>query len=565
VGNRKWTKRDLANGDVFGYDQNDQVIAVKLNVPNPDNTPAGAQTIIYDANGNRSWFTPYYPAEQYFMNDLSQYTSRTIYYTGGEQTYNATYETKGNLALTPEDVSSRSAYTYDAQNRLTQATKPGVTATFKYDGLNRQVSRTVGGVTTYSGWDGWDLMQEYQGNQGSTITGTYVHGASGLVKEMRSNNYYYQDGSGSTSHLASSNGALVEWYRYDLHGTPIFYNAANTQIPSSNYSVRHLFTGQQWYSDLGLYDLRNRFYSPDIGRFLQPDPIGFGGDPTNLYRYVRNNPVNWRDPSGLDITLKIEKGGIGGLPPGDWNPAEFGYPFGGGWNPAPAPEQPSLPSTDYGPGSTTGGSSGGGFGGGGSSGGFGGGGFSGAGGLGMGPGGRDFGSSASDHIGGNGSRGDGGGGGGGGFAAPPRSLGAIIKSDFYGLYGNDFNSALRQLTGSIIDYPLQTFYNSPDVNTDYNEIQLGRMFPGGYTWPSGINSPFQGPFGTVYIAKESLTNSDPRFVYRVYAHELTNILDARIYGTGPLFESHFGIRSNPPFGDYDSGMALELLLFGPRR
>jgi RHS repeat-associated protein len=64
--------------------------------------------------------------------------------------------------------------------------------------------------------------------------------------------------------------------------------------------VRHLFTGQQWYQELGLYDLRNRFYSPDVGRFLQPDPIGFRGDRTNLYRYCRNNPVTRWDPFGLD-------------------------------------------------------------------------------------------------------------------------------------------------------------------------------------------------------------------------------------------------------------------------
>ena len=66
------------------------------------------------------------------------------------------------------------------------------------------------------------------------------------------------------------------------------------------YSVRHLFTGQQWYSDIGLYDLRNRFYSSDLGRFLQPDPIGFRGDRSNLYRYCKNNPLTRVDPVGLE-------------------------------------------------------------------------------------------------------------------------------------------------------------------------------------------------------------------------------------------------------------------------
>jgi len=284
VGNRKWAQRDLANGDVFGYDFNDQVIAVKLNIPDPTTAPAGAQSIIYDANGNRAWFTPYGSNDQYVINDLNQYTSRN----GNSATYNA----NGDLRTFEGTTCG-----YDAQNRLTSVSKPGLSATFKYDGLNRQVSRTVGGVTTYNVWDGWDLVAEYENT--ATVLAKYVHGTSGLVKNLVTNNYYYQDGSGSTSHLASSGGALLEWYRYDLQGTPIFYNAANVEISGSNFGIRHLFTGQQWYSELGLYDLRNRFYSPDIGRFLQPDPVGFAGDPTNLYRYCGNNPVTRSDPTGM--------------------------------------------------------------------------------------------------------------------------------------------------------------------------------------------------------------------------------------------------------------------------
>jgi len=72
----KWTQRDLANSDVFDYDLNDQVIAVKLNVPNPESTPAGNPTIIYDWNGNRSWFTPYGSNDSDVINNLNQYSSR---------------------------------------------------------------------------------------------------------------------------------------------------------------------------------------------------------------------------------------------------------------------------------------------------------------------------------------------------------------------------------------------------------------------------------------------------------------------------------------------------------
>jgi uncharacterized protein RhaS with RHS repeats len=39
--------------------------------------------------------------------------------------------------------------------------------------------------------------------------------------------------------------------------------------------------------------------SAELGRFLQPDPIGFKGDASNLYRYCHNDAVDFTDPTGL--------------------------------------------------------------------------------------------------------------------------------------------------------------------------------------------------------------------------------------------------------------------------
>jgi len=48
-----------------------------------------------------------------------------------------------------------------------------------------------------------------------------------------------------------------------------------------------------------MYHYKGRQYRPDLGRFLQTDPIGYAGG-ANLYAYVSGDPVNLVDPWGLD-------------------------------------------------------------------------------------------------------------------------------------------------------------------------------------------------------------------------------------------------------------------------
>ncbi|NWG72933.1 MAG: RHS repeat-associated core domain-containing protein, partial [Parvularculaceae bacterium] len=52
--------------------------------------------------------------------------------------------------------------------------------------------------------------------------------------------------------------------------------------------------------DLGLLHIGARYYSPDIGRWVQRDPIGVAGG-INVYEYVLSEPANAVDPTGLTI------------------------------------------------------------------------------------------------------------------------------------------------------------------------------------------------------------------------------------------------------------------------
>lgn len=59
-----------------------------------------------------------------------------------------------------------------------------------------------------------------------------------------------------------------------------------------------------------LVHFRARWYDPETGRWLSPDPIGLAGG-LNLYCFCGNDPVNRTDPSGLCSELKgVAKAGV---------------------------------------------------------------------------------------------------------------------------------------------------------------------------------------------------------------------------------------------------------------
>ena len=83
--------------------------------------------------------------------------------------------------------------------------------------------------------------------------------------------------------------------------------ALGIEPPLRRAHSRPRTSGKERDSESGLDNFGARYDSSQYGRFMSPDP--FGGhteDPQTLnrYAYVRNNPLNLTDPTGLDFYLQ---------------------------------------------------------------------------------------------------------------------------------------------------------------------------------------------------------------------------------------------------------------------
>src|SRR5580658_9536361 len=205
------------------------------------------------------------------------------------------------------------SYTWDFENRLTQAVVPGAnggTTTFKYDPFGRRIQKSGPLGTTNYLYDGdGDNVIEAVDNSGNlltrlTDTQNVDEPLSGLFSGTIG--YYEQDALGSITSLSNSAGALSNTYTYDSFGNRI----ASTGTLTNPFQ----FTARDFDSETGIYYYRARYYDQSTGRFISEDPIRFRGG-INFYRYVQNNPVLRSDPSGMCPTSnRCTCTGSGGSP-----------------------------------------------------------------------------------------------------------------------------------------------------------------------------------------------------------------------------------------------------------
>jgi RHS repeat-associated protein len=109
------------------------------------------------------------------------------------------------------------------------------------------------------------------------------------------NRYYILDALGHTRLLLDNTGNITDTYVYDAWGNLLKGSEFNTPNPFTWNGAY----GYEWLEFTGLYHVGAREYDPRTARWLQRDPIGVGGGHPNVYLYCGNEPVNAKDPSGL--------------------------------------------------------------------------------------------------------------------------------------------------------------------------------------------------------------------------------------------------------------------------
>lgn len=213
------------------------------------------------------------------------------------------YDLAGNL-IKKTSLGHKATYDYDFENRLISYSDESKKVLFEYDGDGNRISKTVNGVRTEYINDlvapvSQVLLKRVEGNWRKGETNVlFVYGGSRISQsaEGKTQFYLYDSMGRNVSALVSSSGILLNSYDYDAFGNLL---SEGQDVFSNSYK----YGGEQFDEETGLIFLRNRYYDPEIGRFISKDPRpGKLSHPSTLnpYCYVENNPVNFVDPLGFE-------------------------------------------------------------------------------------------------------------------------------------------------------------------------------------------------------------------------------------------------------------------------
>jgi len=234
-----------------------------------------------------------------------------------------TYDARGNLVQFDDTTLA-----YDIKGRVVGAQVGAEIYSYAFDAEGRRVLA-----------DGWFFTHENKREIKQTLvsdpqtveTFTYGTGIDEVLSFERSDATYtlQKNRNGSTVALTDESGSLIERYDY----TP-FGEVTSTDVDGGGLvGSRYLFVGRRLDEATGLYFMRARYYSPEMGRFTSRDPIGFWGDANNWgnpFAYGFNNPLAGADPYGtlfgwLRDAVQDAGNALAGVAGGVVEAATFGF------------------------------------------------------------------------------------------------------------------------------------------------------------------------------------------------------------------------------------------------
>ena len=272
--------------DDFNYNKRSEVESSSNNV---DVTAAWNPTFDYDQIGNRLTSTGFIDSS-YTANELNQYSE--IHHSS--LILHPSFDADGNLT----DSGTGWTYSWNAENRLIQATDGSVTIDFTYDYQGRLVKKDDGTDVKVYVYDDWNRIATFLHTSALTLHNSYLwgldlsgsmQGAGGVGGLLREGNLYpLFDANGNIMQKLNGAGSVEMNVAYDPFGNII----SGTLVGEYAFSTKPLIDGLNWY----YYGFR--YYDPVTGRWASRDPIEEEGG-LNLYGFVGNDGVNAWDYLGL--------------------------------------------------------------------------------------------------------------------------------------------------------------------------------------------------------------------------------------------------------------------------
>ncbi len=216
------------------------------------------------------------------------------------------YNALNELTSIANDSRPPRTYEWDAENRLVAFNQGTHRTDFTYDGLDRRsriVEKENGFVVSDRRyvWCGTELCEERDATGANVLKRFSNHGVDAQTgSDLPEGNYFFtRDHLRSVRDMTDRNGSVRGQYGYSPVGV--------RQQLGGDLHADLGFTGHYFHGPSDLHLSLFRAYDASLGRWISRDPLGEAGG-QNLYSYVEQDPINWRDPLGLTIYFETQEG-----------------------------------------------------------------------------------------------------------------------------------------------------------------------------------------------------------------------------------------------------------------